>query len=119
MADEERRQHKRSTVKSWYRIVLLDIDMQPVLEIATAGLDISRGGVGAIFAEPIAPGNLLAIQSFTMDGAGPVFLCEVTRCVTVHGNWNRVGMSYRQLSPEVEDRVRSFRGAGGRGGCAA
>lgn len=111
MGQPNRRQHaRRGNRAAWYRVLLLDIDLNPTMELATAGLDISEGGVGAVFAEPIAPGNLLAIQSFTMDGAGPIYLCEVLRCESAYGGWNRVGMGYRDMPPELIERVRAFRG---------
>lgn len=105
----ERRQHTRTPKRSWYRVVLLDIDQNPTMELATAGLDISKGGVGAIFAEPIAIGTMLAVQSFSLDGVGPCYLCEVRTCESVYGGWNRVGMLYREMPQGLVERVEAFR----------
>lgn len=109
---DDRRQHSRTPKRSWYRVVLLDIDLQPSVELATAGLDISKGGVGAIFAEPIAQGTLLAVQSFSLDGVGPCYLCEVRSCETIYGGWNRVGMVYREMPHGLVERVEAFRDPG-------
>lgn len=108
-ATPSRRQHERQSKKIWYRVLLLDEELMPQAEIATGGVDVSAGGIGVIFADPIDIGTPIAIQSFSLDAAGPCCLCEVRSCDELYGGWHRVGMVYKATPNELASRVANFR----------